>query len=284
MNNRLDDLLEELDSRIKALEQLPYPEVQQQVLAILQLVDQIHRPALQQLSGRLKSAGAWEDCLQDDAVVVIAGLYNLHGDQREEVELALDMVRPYIESHGGSVELAKVEEGTVHVRLLGSCQNCSASSETLKNGVLTALQEGFAGFENLVVEDVEPDNLPLPLVHLQLNRPVFHDVMPLADIPDGEVKLVDVEEHSVLLVRLGDNVFCFQSQCAGCDGPLDECLVSGNILVCTRYNCSFDIRSGRRVDITNGRSLGVIPVTVNNGQISLAVNVTPTAMIQRQKS
>ena len=40
----------------------------------------------------------------------------------ERVREALDEVRPYLESHGGDVELLGVEDGVVRLRLQGSCR------------------------------------------------------------------------------------------------------------------------------------------------------------------
>lgn len=51
----------------------------------------------------------------------------------------LEGVRPYIKSHGGDVELARIEDGVAFVRLNGACQSCSASSITLREVVSEAL-------------------------------------------------------------------------------------------------------------------------------------------------
>src|SRR4051794_35198696 len=70
---------------------------------------------------------------------LVAGLLLVHGlhpyDVTQRVELALDGVRPYLGSHGGDVELLGVaEDGTVRLRLLGSCDGCPSSGVPLKRG------------------------------------------------------------------------------------------------------------------------------------------------------
>lgn len=55
---------------------------------------------------------------------------------REEVERALDKVRPALQADGGDVELVDVtEDGIVRVRLTGACKGCPMAQMTLKGGV-----------------------------------------------------------------------------------------------------------------------------------------------------
>lgn len=67
-------------------------------------------------------------------------LHGLHPDDfGKRVEGALEKVRPYLNSHGGSVELVDIEEGRVRLRLQGSCQGCPSSAETLKSSIEEAI-------------------------------------------------------------------------------------------------------------------------------------------------
>ncbi len=56
-------------------------------------------------------------------------------DIRLRVEEALAMIRPAIQMDGGDVELVKIKNGDVFVRLLGSCIGCPISALTLKAGL-----------------------------------------------------------------------------------------------------------------------------------------------------
>ena len=51
------------------------------------------------------------------------------------IEKALDEIRPFLRSDGGNIELVDVKNDTVKVRLLGNCIDCSVNQMTLKNGV-----------------------------------------------------------------------------------------------------------------------------------------------------
>ncbi|GMV82864.1 MAG: hypothetical protein AMXMBFR7_40480 [Planctomycetota bacterium] len=60
---------------------------------------------------------------------------------RAKVQAALDEIRPYIQADGGDVELVKVEDTVVTVRLMGHCVGCSSSTVTLKSGIETHLKK-----------------------------------------------------------------------------------------------------------------------------------------------
>ena len=61
---------------------------------------------------------------------------------KEQVEKALDAVRPYLQMEGGNVELVDVtEDGIVKVRLKGACGSCPMSTYTLKAGIERKIME-----------------------------------------------------------------------------------------------------------------------------------------------
>jgi Fe-S cluster biogenesis protein NfuA len=61
---------------------------------------------------------------------------------REEVEKALESIRPALQADGGDIELVDVgEDGTVQVRLTGACGACPMSQMTLKMGVEKTLKK-----------------------------------------------------------------------------------------------------------------------------------------------
>ena len=61
---------------------------------------------------------------------------------REQVEAALNKIRPMLQRDGGDVELVDVNDsGVVQVRLKGACGGCPMSTMTLKNGIERILKE-----------------------------------------------------------------------------------------------------------------------------------------------
>jgi len=96
---------------------------------------------------------------------LLSSLFLLHGLHPIDIETrvleALDGVRPYLKSHGGNVELVKVEEGIAHLRLEGSCHGCPSSTMTLKLAIEEAIDKAAPDLEGLQVEGVtEPPARP----------------------------------------------------------------------------------------------------------------------------
>jgi Fe-S cluster biogenesis protein NfuA len=62
-------------------------------------------------------------------------------DMRENVEAALEKIRPALQADGGNIELIDVTDGVVKVRLTGACAGCPMATMTLKAGVERILKE-----------------------------------------------------------------------------------------------------------------------------------------------
>jgi len=60
---------------------------------------------------------------------------------RENVEKALEKIRPALRADGGDIELIDVVDGIVKVRLTGACGGCPMSQMTLKMGVERVLKQ-----------------------------------------------------------------------------------------------------------------------------------------------
>lgn len=143
------DRLEVLLGQLEGLDE----QVRAPVFEMLDGIDAVHRLAL----GRLADAvGAAElDRLRgaDPAIGWLLDAYGAGVDERQAADRALDAIRPYIEGHGGQVELLDVRDGVVALRLSGACSGCTASAETLRDGVVEALVAGFPGFARMEVEE-----------------------------------------------------------------------------------------------------------------------------------
>jgi len=59
---------------------------------------------------------------------------------KNEIQKALNNIRPYLQADNGDVELVDVsEDGIVKVRLTGSCEVCPLSNMTLRAGIERAI-------------------------------------------------------------------------------------------------------------------------------------------------
>jgi len=54
---------------------------------------------------------------------------------KNNVEKALEEIRPFLINDGGNISLIDIEGNTVKVKFLGACTNCNINKMTLKNGI-----------------------------------------------------------------------------------------------------------------------------------------------------
>ena len=68
----------------------------------------------------------------------------------DQVKEALELIRPAIQMDGGDIQLASVRDGTVLVKLFGTCEGCPISPVTLKQGVERILRDRIPGVTEVI--------------------------------------------------------------------------------------------------------------------------------------
>jgi Fe-S cluster biogenesis protein NfuA len=63
---------------------------------------------------------------------------------KDQIEKALDTIRPYLEADGGNVKIVDLSEDMVlQLELTGACSSCPMSTMTLKAGVEEAIKKAI---------------------------------------------------------------------------------------------------------------------------------------------
>ena len=151
--------IDEIETLVGKLEALPDAEARSTALALVQSLMDMHAAAFERVLELSDSAPFIDRLAGDELVGSLLLLYGLHPEPVENrVESALERVRPYLASHGGSVALLHVTDGIVHLRLDGTCHDCPSSSVTLKLAVEDAIFEAAPE-----VREVVADSTPLAL-------------------------------------------------------------------------------------------------------------------------
>src|SRR5215207_557858 len=92
----------------------------------------------------------------DELVSHLLLLHGLHPlDLETRVAVALEVVRPYLQSHGGNVELMGIEGGVARLRLEGSCNGCPSSTMTLKLAIEEAVQNAAPDLDGIEAAGAE---------------------------------------------------------------------------------------------------------------------------------
>ena len=71
------------------------------------------------------------------------------------IENALEEIRPFLKNDGGDISLISVDNNTVKVKFEGACSTCTVNQMTLKSGVEMIIKKHVPEIENVVsVEDL----------------------------------------------------------------------------------------------------------------------------------
>jgi len=107
-------------------------------------------------------------------------------------------------------------------------------------------------------------------------RPVYRAALPLADLPPGTIKAIEVDGHPVLFANAGGEVFAVANRCGDSPLPLEFGALEGAEVRCSWHGCRYDIRTGKRTD-REGDRLRVFPVSIEEGGIRIAVDTVSAA-------
>ena len=112
---------------------------------------------------------------KDEVVRNLLVLYGLHPlDLETRVRLALEEVRPYLQSRDSNVELISVVEGAASVRLMGNAHGCTAS--TLKTAIEEAIYKEAPDLVSVLIEteSAAPASVFIPLGELRTLNATGH--------------------------------------------------------------------------------------------------------------
>ena len=245
-----------IEKLIAELDALPEGPARETAHALVQSIMDLHAEAV----ARVVEMCDAELLAGDELVGSLLLLYGLHPEPVEQrVEAALERVRPYLHSHGGSVALAGVEDGVVHLRLDGSCHGCPSSSRTIKLAVEDAIFEAAPEIRAVVAADV---------TDVPAGR---WEAIDLSSLTDVGGLTINVGGRSLFVCRTGEDVYAWGSGCPGCGAALGDAHVDDHAVRCARCGRRFDLRAaGQGIDEPSLR-LDPFPLLVEEGQARVAL-------------
>jgi len=261
----VEELVERVQRLSGELERLPDPAGRARAEELVAAVIDLYGTGLERIFSLLaedERADDLRDRLAADGVV--ASLMLIHDlypvGLAERVVEALDSVRPYMESHGGNVELLGIEQGIARIRLEGSCEGCPASASTLELAIKSALDEAAPDLEGLVVEGAvgapappESGGLELPVIQMAPaaaeGPPSWFDLGGVESVGEGELTSARVGSVELVAARVDGSLLAFRNACAACGEPLAGGELSEGTLACPACARRFYLpRAGRSLD------------------------------------
>lgn len=278
-----------IESLIQEIERFANPTARALAQELVQALLDFHGAGLARLLDGVAAAGEPGRSIiaalaRDDLVGSMLLLYGLHPlDLEARLQQALEKVRPYLRSHGGDVEFLGVLDGTVRLRMQGSCHGCPSSAMTLKLAIEEAIYEAAPDVAAIEVEGVvdRPPGPPpgfVPSDQLRGGNGAAHpvrggweEVDDLKSLPEGTVQAREVVGQPVLFCRVGGTLYAYATTCPDCGELLDRATLSGTYLTCASCGQGFDVlRAGRGREETSPH-LEPFPLLVEHDHVKVAL-------------
>ena len=292
-------LIERFQELTASLERIEDPLARRSAEELIGVVLDLYGEGLRRIFTAMVEEGESTEALRlglaDDGIV--ASLMLIHDlypvDLSTRVTEALDSVRPYMESHGGNVELVELRGGTARIRLSGSCDGCPASSATLELAIKQALDEHAPDLEALEVEggtgapgiDAKPSGIELPIVQVagpeepapstpELNAPglpSWFGLEGVASLEDGELTGAAAAGMPLVVANVDGTLLAYRDSCADCSSPLGGAALIEGVLACTSCGRRYYLpRAGRSLDDEH-LQLEPVPLLRENGAVRVAI-------------
>lgn len=276
--------IQRIEELVGKIETLADPDAQANARELVQSLMDLHGAGIERMLEKIADSGPSgmqiiDDLARDALVSSLLLLYGLHPlDLETRVMQALDKVRPYLQSHGGNVELLGVDEGVLRLRLEGSCHGCASSAQTLKLAIEEAIYEAAPDVTGLQVDGVVQQQAASGLVKLQGraaadNNDGWTEVGGLDSLIQGAARTIEVRGRAVLFCKLEETLYAYSSTCTACGQALEGAHLDRTALVCPSCGHRYDVmRAGRGLDRPDV-FLEPFPLLVHQGKARVALPV-----------
>lgn len=280
----LEQTAARLDQTQAALESLD--SAARQVLQDhLGALDELHADALRTIVRTLRGDPRGKEllfALVDDPIVHM--VLAMHGIVRPDPTAAattvLAQVRPSLQSHGGDVDLVRIEDGTAYVRLKGACNGCSMASVTMRGTIEEALLAGVSGLRGVQVVPGEPEPAFVPLTSIGRRPGAEHELEQagwvrageVSDLAPGALRAVTVPGASgpieAIVVNAAGTMAAFVDACAHQGRTLQDAFVDADAgtITCAGHGFCYDVAEGECLSMP-GATLESLPLRIDGGTI-----------------
>ena len=289
--------VQELQTALDHAEDSPVRRLSEELVAA---VVQMYGSGLERILDALFAAGAVGERIAvsltaDTLVSTLLLIHDLHPVPLEDrVQAALDSVRPYMESHGGNVELLALEQSVARIHLQGSCSDCSASALTLELAIKQALEDAAPDLEGIEVVGVAPQTMggvglpmvtgsaptgmELPIVMSDSSAdaspppaPSWFEVRSVGQLDEGTIVPVTVGGIPLLIANVDGTLLAYRDVCASCGGTVHDGQLQSGTLTCRHCQRAFFLpRAGRSLD-ADRLQIEPVPLLQEQGHVKVAL-------------
>ncbi len=100
----------------------------------------------------------------------------------------------------------------------------------------------------------------------------FVKVAKVSDIPEGQVRVFEVEDEYVALCNVGGEIYAVADVCTHDGGPLGEGHLQGDEIECPRHGARFNVRTGAVESLPAIIPIPTYEVKVEGDEVAVAVD------------
>ncbi|HVD34569.1 MAG TPA: NifU family protein [Rubrobacter sp.] len=276
----LQERVARMEMLLGEIEALEDPNARSKAAEVVQVLLELYGEGLARMMDTIAEGEEREKTFDafagDELISHLLLLHGLHPlDVETRVVRALEEVRPYLQSHGGNVELLGVEGGVARLRMQGSCSGCPSSTMTLKLAIEEAIQKAAPDLEGIEAEGVVEEPKPAPTIvagptlrkkekkRSEENGASWTVVGGLPQLSGGGLLVKEISGEPVLFLKLRDDFYAYRDLCPGCGESLEGGSLNEAELSCPGCGRSYEVRrAGKCVDDPQ-LHLEPIPLLVN---------------------
>jgi Fe-S cluster biogenesis protein NfuA/nitrite reductase/ring-hydroxylating ferredoxin subunit len=263
---RIQEIVEQIDA-------MPNPAARALMRECMESVLSFYGDGLERILTLVKRSGiggqkVFDNLIHDKLVSSLLLIHGLHPtDLATRLREALDKVRPYMESHGGNVELLSLQNDFARLRLQGSCKTCPSSAVTLELAVRQAIEEAcpdLAGFE---VEGATAADT----ARQSYSRAEWVEIHNARQLPEGAFLTCETKGIPLFVCRVQGRLYGYRDRCPSCNIPLHLGSLENGLLTCGEGHRFGVLEAGRSPD-DPAVHIEPFPLIDENGAIKVALS------------
>jgi len=88
-----------------------------------------------------------------------------------------------------------------------------------------------------------------------INLAGFVEVARVDELEEGSMIMFTIEEHELMIARVGNNFYCVDNRCPHMGGNLSHGKLDGTVITCPRHHSQFDLTDGHVIRWTDWTGL-----------------------------
>lgn len=269
-------LSEKIDQTLKEIRNMDFTDYQlKKVMELKEAIEAFHEDALRKLVKIIRTTDEGKrlmlEAVEDPSVYAMLLLHRIIKQNiYTRVVAVIEEIRPSLNSHGGDIELEKIEDNIVYVRLQGACSGCSLSAVTLKNGVEEAIKSRIPEIEHVrMTNDLSPGFMPLSgkVNEETLMDSGWKEGPNIEDLEENKPYYVTIHQTDVLLIMIDNKIMAYRNRCPHKGTPFNqETVEQVDNMVLIGQDLRFDLTNGECITIPYIQ-LEPFPIRIQEKQI-----------------